>query len=106
MVIWPCLFKLEGDSELIYLDTEPYLVAELEGLIWDASDLLIDSSGQCFVLSVEGDGYVFEAQGAPLTLPEVTKLVQEHEFSKAEMCLTKIQFSSVAEAIQSLSLGK
>ncbi|EHZ2657022.1 hypothetical protein K5N43_004487 [Vibrio vulnificus] len=106
MVIWPCLFKLEGDSELIYLDSEMHLLPELEGLILDASDRLIDSSGQCFVVSVERDGYVFEPQETRLTLPEVTKLVQEHEFSKAEMCLTKIQFSSIVEAIQSLSLRK
>lgn len=106
MVTWPCVFKLEGVSELVYLESEPHLVAEFEGLIWDESDCLIDSCGCCFVVNAEDEGYAFEPKGVQLSLSEVVKLVQEHEFSKAEMCLTKIQFSSIVEAIQSLSLEK
>ncbi|WP_371343737.1 DUF4144 family protein [Vibrio sp. ArtGut-C1] len=84
MVTWPCVFKLEGDSELVYLESESHLVSEFEGLIWDVSDCLIDSDGHCFLVREEDDGYAFEPKGGQLTLPEVVKLVQEHEFSKAE----------------------
>tara|TARA_Y100001956_G_scaffold36970_1_gene36341 strand:- start:423 stop:743 length:321 start_codon:yes stop_codon:yes gene_type:complete len=106
MITWPCIFKLDGDSELLYLGSNSQLVTELEGLIWDSSDRLIDSYGQCFLVKIEGDGYLLESEGIKLTLSEVTQLVQEHEFAKAEMCLTKIHFSSIAEAITSLSLEK
>jgi len=105
MIIWPCIFKLDGDSELLYMDSVHQLVTELEGLIWDSSDRLVDSHGQCYSVCVESDSYAFEPEGVMLTLLEVTKLVQEHEFAKAEMCLTKIQFLSIAEAIKSISSG-
>lgn len=104
MIVWPCIFKLDGDSELLYADSESKLVTELEDLIWDDSDRLIDSCGQCFLVRADVDCYLFEPTDIELTLHEVTLLIQEHEFSKAEVCLTKIQFPSIVEAIKSLSL--
>lgn len=103
MILWPCIFKLEGDSELIYLDSERHLRNELDDLIWDKSDRLIDSNGHCYVIFAKGDEYVFEAEEKHFSLAAVTQLIQEHEFAKAEMCLTKIQFSSIQQAIESLS---
>ncbi|WP_038176352.1 DUF4144 family protein [Vibrio pacinii] len=104
MISWPCIFKLDGDSELMYLGSEDLLKTELDDLIWDTSDRLIDSEGYCYVVKSEGDSYVIESEDFQLSLFEVTQLIQEHEFSKAEVCLTKIQFSSIEEAIRSLSL--
>ncbi|GAM63581.1 hypothetical protein JCM19232_2561 [Vibrio ishigakensis] len=46
---------------------------------------------------------MFEAEEKHFSLAAVTQLIQEHEFAKAEMCLTKIQFSSIQQAIESLS---
>ncbi|MGY3572256.1 DUF4144 family protein [Vibrio paucivorans] len=103
MIIWPCIFKLDGDSELMFLGSERQLSIELDDLIWDGSDRLIDSDGHCYRVSEEGGSYVFEPAGVQLSLQAVTQLIQEHEFAKAEMCLTKIQFSSIQEAIQSIS---
>ncbi|MDE1255101.1 DUF4144 domain-containing protein [Vibrio aestuarianus] len=104
MISWPCIFKLDGDSELMYLGSEVLLRTVLDDLIWDSSDRLIDSDGHCYVVKAEGDSYVFEPEGVQLSLFAVTQLIQEHEFSKAEVCLTKIQFSSIEEAIRALSL--
>ncbi|HHG3487483.1 TPA: DUF4144 family protein [Vibrio parahaemolyticus] len=104
MISWPCVFKLDGDSELIYLDSEALLKTELDDLIWDSSDRLIDSDGYCYAVKAEGDNYVFESEDVQLSLLAVTHLIQEHEFSKAEVCLMKIQFSSIEEAIRALSL--
>lgn len=104
MISWPCVFKLDGDSELMYLSSKTQLKEELDDLIWDGSDRLIDSEGHCYMVKVEGDGYVLEPENVQLSLFAVTQLIHEHEFSKAEVCLTKIQFSSIAEAIRSLSL--
>jgi hypothetical protein len=104
MIIWPCIFKLEGDSELLYLPTEIQLSNELDALIWDSSDLLIDSTGQCYQIKEKSAGYAYVQQGVQLSLDSVTQLIQEHEFSKAEMCLTKIQFPSIQEAIKALAI--
>ncbi|KGY13916.1 hypothetical protein NM22_00135 [Vibrio tubiashii] len=106
MIHWPCIFKLEGDSELLYLDSAHQLRTEFEGLIWDSSDRLIDSCGHCYVVRANGSDYVFEQRDAQLDLKDITQLIQEHEFSQAELCLTKIQFTSIEEAVMSLSLGR
>ncbi|MEZ9330234.1 DUF4144 family protein [Vibrio breoganii] len=102
MIQWPCILKLDGDSELLFIDSMLTLNQELEGLIWGSADCLIDSTGQSYTIKQRGDEYLFESIEAPLSLQSVTQLIQEHEFSKAELCLTKIQFLSVEAAIQSL----
>ncbi|ENV5899827.1 TPA: DUF4144 family protein, partial [Vibrio parahaemolyticus] len=104
MIQWPCILKLEGDSELLFLASEQDLVLELEALIWSASDRLIDSGGQSYVVRDSTGSYDYEVDGKRLSLEFVTQLIQEHEFSKAGVCITKIQFSSIPEAIQALAL--
>lgn len=103
MIQWPCVFKLDGDAELIFVATERELEEELDALIWDDSDHLIDSNGQCYLIRQLGGKPLFECVEGQLSLQVVTELIQEHEFSKAEVCLTKIQFQSVKEAILSLA---
>ncbi|MBW3695069.1 hypothetical protein EK599_05160 [Vibrio sp. T187] len=105
MIFWPCIFKLDGDYELLYLASEHHLANELDELIWDSADRLIDSNGKPYLVRTEGDGYAFEPEATQLSLESVTELIQEHEFSKAAMCLTKIQFPSIQQAIMSLSSG-
>ncbi|SON52228.1 DUF4144 family protein [Vibrio tapetis] len=106
MIQWPCIFKLDGDSELMFLSSESMLVSELEALIWSSADRLIDSGGQSYIIGQTNESYTFEPKDFALPLKAITQLIQEHEFSKAEMCLTKIQFTSVQEAIQSLASEK
>ncbi|MEJ2764835.1 DUF4144 family protein [Photobacterium sp. MCCC 1A19761] len=104
MIEWPCVFHLEGDDELIYLASEDEFMNESESLIWRENDRIIDSTGQSYsLLSGEAGNIALKPHGHRLTLNEVTALVQAHEFSKAEMCLTKIQFLSISEAISSVS---
>lgn len=103
-MLWPCIFKLDGDAELLYFASELQLTSELDSLIWDNSDLLIDSNGQRYVVKQKGKGYAFEPEGVELTLESVTQLIQEHEFAKAEVCLTKIQFPSIQDAIMALAV--
>lgn len=104
MVFWPCIFKLEGDSELLYFPCEANLINELDALIWHCSDRLIDSNGNCYSVKEVGEGYLFEPSDVQLSLQSITQLIQEHEFSKAEVCLTKIQFPSIQKAIMALAL--
>ncbi|KXF81927.1 DUF4144 family protein [Enterovibrio coralii] len=104
MIQWPCIFKLEGDDELMYLASQSQLEAEFEALIWSDDDYLIDSQGRRFsVQRAKGGELAFEATSCVFTSDEVTLLIQAHEFSKAEVCLTKIHFLSVSDAIHSLS---
>lgn len=103
MIQWPCVFKLDGDAELLFVATERELEDELDALIWDDSDHLIDSKGQRYLITQLSGKYRFERVEGQLSLQAVTELIQEHEFSKAEVCLTKIQFMSVKEAILSLA---
>jgi hypothetical protein len=105
MLRWPCLFKLAGDDELIYLSAETALVNECQSLIWSDADHLIDSKGQrfSFVENLSGS-FVYQKQGKPLSLEQVTEFIQAHAFSQTELCLTKIQFPCISEAIQSLAI--
>ncbi len=103
MIQWPCLFKLEGDDELIFIDSEAELTKELASLIVSEEDIVIDSSGQVFKVEVDScQGNAFIAQPNALTLEEFTLLIQAHEFSASQVCLTKIQFNTISEAIQAL----
>ncbi len=104
MIKWPCIFKLDGDPELMFIDSEPVLTRELESLIWSDSDRLIDSDGHNYMVVQHNKHYVFKQGDEVVSLAEITHLIQEHEFAKAEVCLTKIQFVSVEQAIQSLSM--
>ncbi|MGC9401238.1 DUF4144 family protein [Vibrio genomosp. F10] len=104
MIQWPCIIKLEGDDELMYVGSKKHLQDECEGLIFSDLDVLIDSVGQGFTIREVGNkGIETEKNNQSLSVSEVTSLIQAHEFSKAEMCLTKIHFLSISEAIQSLT---
>lgn len=109
MINWPCLFKLEGDDELIFLNSEVELHDECESLIWSDNDILIDSSGNCFSLLQKSPNLTGIEQVNVIklkkqyNLTELTQLIQAHEFSKASMCLSKIQFSSIKSAVSALS---
>ena len=104
MVHWPCILKLEGDSELIFLASEQALSSELDGLIFSSSDCLIDGLGQTYQVKSCRLGYTLESRDRMLSLERVTELIQEHQFAQAEVCLTKIQFISIAEAINSIAV--
>ncbi|WP_245798291.1 DUF4144 domain-containing protein [Vibrio ostreicida] len=106
MIQWPCILKLDGDTELMFFACERQLTAELEALIWGADDRLVDSNGCPYAITSVSGGYTFEPLGPPLSLEAVTQFIQEHEFAKAEVCLTKIQFPSIQVAIGSLALEK
>ncbi|GAL19162.1 hypothetical protein JCM19235_2585 [Vibrio maritimus] len=103
MINWPCLLKLEGDDELIYIASEVSLTDELNSLIHSDEDILVDSYGQVYGVTTDSRGILaLEYKHETLTLEDVTILVQTHQFSLAQLCLTKIQFNSIAEAIHAL----
>ncbi|CAE6933882.1 hypothetical protein ACOMICROBIO_GDFFDHBD_02786 [Vibrio sp. B1REV9] len=104
MITWPCVLKLDGDDELVYLDSPETLNIECQALIWSEDDVVIDAKGQCYALQVSADlSLSLRPLPQRLNLQEVTTLIQKHEFSQAQTCLIKIHFSSVQQAIEALS---
>ncbi|MBU2969178.1 DUF4144 domain-containing protein [Pseudoalteromonas sp. C2R02] len=105
MVNYPCILKLYGDDELIYLSSKTDLSSEFESLICHDEDYLIDSTGQTYQVHQNNTNeFTFLKIGLPVSAQTLTELIQAHEFSQAQVCLTKIQFKSVTEAINSLAL--
>ncbi|CAM3124962.1 DUF4144 domain-containing protein [Vibrio neptunius] len=101
-VQWPALLKLAGDNELVYLASRDRLIRESESLILDSDDVIIDSEGRCFELTAHGNKVELNLKPTRYNLADVTHLIQAHEFSKAQVCIVKIQFDSILAAIESL----
>jgi hypothetical protein len=99
MIDWPCVLKLNGDDELIYLGSEQELISECRELIFNDDDHVIDSAGVSYLISEKFELIKTECA---VTLDEVTYLIRANEFKKAELCLTKINFLTIADAIKSL----
>ncbi|MBJ6915144.1 DUF4144 domain-containing protein [Vibrio cholerae] len=102
MVNWPCILKLDGDDELVYLGSEADLNYECVELIVSPGDRVIDSEG--FVYSIVSDGSAVNLIGnsTQISAEEASRLIQRHEFCLADVCLTKIQFETVEEAFNCL----
>ncbi len=104
MIKWPALLKLEGDDELCYFDSEQAYVDETKELILSKDDHLIDSNGYVFAVKPGVENRLgLVAMGKIYTLEDITQLIQNHEFNAAQVCITKIAFSSIEQAIASLS---
>ncbi|MEJ6079274.1 DUF4144 domain-containing protein [Vibrio sp. 1-Bac 57] len=110
MICWPCLLKLEGEHELIYLADESEFIAECEELIVSDDDYVVDSNGLSYLLKFSNKSsnktnnsrvQLVDAE-RQLSKQEVTLLIREHEFSKANVCLTKIEFLTISCAVHSL----
>jgi len=103
MICWPALFKLEGDDELIYFASEQECVCETKELIIGSEDHLVDSKGHVFTVQFDQANHVyFLRQNKRYTLDEVTQLIQKHEFNAAQVCITKIVFSTIEQAVRAL----
>jgi hypothetical protein len=104
MISWPCVLKLDGDDELIYLESVGDFNAECNELLFSDDDYVIDSVGHCYLISAILGDFSLTQEKRVLLTDDVTNLIRAHEFNKASVCLTKIHFLSVAEAIKSLSI--
>lgn len=102
MIFWPCILKLDGDDELIYLGSESDFISECQELILTDLDHVIDSNGMSYLIEIKTEKPVLVKTVRILILDEVTQLIRANEFVKAELCLTKIYFSTVSDAVKSL----
>jgi len=103
MINWPSLVKLDGDDELIYVASENDFQTECSDIIVGEDDYLIDSEGDSYALQSSLNQLSLAKQAHQYSVESVTKLIRNHEFQKAEVCLMKIHFLTIEEAIQSLA---
>ncbi|MEC7941996.1 MAG: DUF4144 domain-containing protein [Pseudomonadota bacterium] len=103
MIHWPSLVKLDGDDELIYVASESDFQAECSDMILCEDDCLIDSEGNSYSLKSNSNKLSLTKRPEQYSIESVTKLIRNHEFQKAEVCLMKIHFPTIEEAIESLA---
>lgn len=103
MITWPCVLKLAGDDELIYLRSEHDFNLECKELILTDDDYVIDSAGLSYLIDVKTDKLALIKTERVLLVGEVTDLIRANEFKKSELCLTKISFLTISDAIKALS---
>ncbi|PKG37858.1 DUF4144 family protein [Psychromonas sp. Urea-02u-13] len=101
MIVWPCILKLDGDDELIYLGSECAFKYECDALILSDDDYILDSTGCTYLVEERSGVLTLIKTGRVLELEDVTQLIRANEFQKAELCLTKIYFASISDAIKS-----
>ncbi|MDU0111811.1 DUF4144 domain-containing protein [Psychrosphaera aquimarina] len=103
MISWPCMLKLDGDDELIYLDSLPDFNSQCNDFIFSDDDYVVDSLGYCYLIELISGKLGLTKVDKTLSTDEVIQLIRAHEFNKASVCLTKIHFFTVSEAISSLT---
>ncbi len=103
MITWPCMLKLDGDDELIYLNSEQDFISECHELLLSDNDYVIDSLGNSYLIQSNVANLKLVTTERILIVEEVSKLIRAHEFQKATLCLTKIHFLTVSDAIKSLT---
>ena len=103
MISWPCMLILDGDDELIYLDSLEDFNLECKEFIFSDDDYVIDSMGRCYLITFTLENLELIKENRMLSTHEVSGLIRAHEFNKASLCLTKIHFLTVADAINALS---
>jgi len=101
MVKWPCILKFYGDDELIYLSSENNFHEECLDLIFTGDDYIVDSFGSSYLINSTSRKVALTKE-KKLTLDEVTQLIRANEFKKGELCLTKIVFLTISDAIKSI----
>ncbi len=103
MIHWPSLIKLDGNDELIYVASESDFQAECSDMILGEDDCLIDSEGKSYSLKSSLNELSLTKRPEQYSVENVTKLIRNHEFQKAEVCLMKIHFPTIEDAIESLA---
>jgi len=104
MVSWPALLKLYGDDELIYLGSLQQCVEVTSEMILGLDDYLVDSLGNGYqIVESKQEGVQLKPSDVTYSAEQVTDLIQAHEFNAAQVCITKIYFPTVADAIKAMA---
>ncbi|EHD2253382.1 hypothetical protein JRT24_004382, partial [Vibrio vulnificus] len=79
MISWPCILKLDGDDELVYLASESDLNRECSNLILCQNDRVIDSVGNTFSMIINDAEVNLANEQVQVTAEQASKLIQSHE---------------------------
>jgi len=103
LINWPCIIKHSGDAELTYVcdQAEWDKDADLHAFKYDASDFLIDSSGNIFTLTSIKTNYVTpEPDGSSMALHGILGFIKTHAALKGSCCVAKLYAPSIVEAFK------
>lgn len=103
MVSWPALLKLAGDDELLYLASEAQFHQQCDEMILEAGDHLIDCQGQRYHIDSAANRLTLVADDKCYSIEDVYQLIQAHEFAAAQVCVTKIYFPTVEQAVKAMA---
>ena len=103
MVHWPGILKLDGDDELIYIADHDAFLCECNEMILQERDRLIDCEGNTYIIDIKNEKQQLQLCKTRLSVSQVTSLIQEHEFANAQVCIIKIQFTSIEQAIKAVA---
>ncbi|EKO3384908.1 DUF4144 domain-containing protein [Vibrio fluvialis] len=103
MVNWPALLKLDGDDELVYLASEVQFHQECDEMILGTGDHLIDCQGHSHHIRSAENRLTLVADDKCYSAEEVCQLIQAHEFAAAQVCVTKIYFPTVEQAVRAMA---
>lgn len=98
MMKYPAIFKFAGQDELLYIATRSSFEHhfQLQQAYFTPDDLLIDATGQAYLLDQIQQQSVLPVAIRQYELQELTALVQAHFFALAQSCVVKIQAPSVS----------
>lgn len=103
MINWPAIINYHGDDELVYVasDSEWNNEPDLSAYHYDDKDILIDSTGSVYQLSIIKDGYVEpKSSNDSVSLEHLVTLVKRHAAQQEQCCIEKISFKNINEGIQ------
>lgn len=102
MVNWPAIIKHSDDPELIFVSNQSDWEnnVDLHFFKYEATDYLIDSSGNIYNLREKNSSYVTpEPRGDSLSLNEILGLVKAHAAQQGSCCVAKLYAPSILEAL-------
>ena len=99
---WPVIIKYDDDDELGYvIDQQQWDEdTELHQFQFDGSDVLIDSSGQVYGLSMIENSISINTTDEIKTLEEILGLVKAHAAQAGSCCVAKLYAPSIDEAFK------
>ncbi|MCL1074651.1 DUF4144 family protein [Shewanella dokdonensis] len=97
---WPALLQQQGVDELLYLENKQAWAQQLTAAyLLNPGDRLLDSTGTIWVLTFHHKQPQWHMSGT-IQLHELQQLIQAHAVVDGNCCISKLQLSSIAEALQ------
>ncbi|WNC72054.1 DUF4144 family protein [Thalassotalea psychrophila] len=102
MITWPALIKHDGEDELIYISSliEWQNDEEMLLYIFTDRDVLIDSAGKVFSLSVLQADINSNDYLAVASVDNMVELVRDHAAIARQCCIEKINCQTTRQAVE------